>query len=179
MVYFASELILSLTRRAPKSANVREADHSSLRVLWIVIMLSIGLALWATTHWSAAMLPHRRALTYCGVLLFVAGLILRWWSIIQLGRFFTVNVAIAQDHELIEVGPYRCLRHPAYSGVLLGFLGFGLSLGNWAAMLVLLLPILAAFLYRIHVEEETLTEALGERYIAYCRRTKRLVPLIY
>ncbi|MGZ5504624.1 MAG: methyltransferase family protein, partial [Chthoniobacterales bacterium] len=92
---------------------------------------------------------------------------------------FTVNVAIAQDHKVIETGPYRYIRHPSYTGVLVAFVGYGLSLGNWAALLALLLPIFVAFLYRMHVEEQTLIDALGERYAAYCRRTKRLVPFVY
>ncbi len=179
MIYFVSEVLLSLTRRAPKSANVREADHSSLGFLWTVIGLSIWLALWLTSHFRAAFLPHAKFFVALGVVLFVLGLVLRWWSIIQLGRFFTVNVAIARDHELIEAGPYRYVRHPSYTGVLLAFLGFGLSLGNWASLLALLVPIFLAFLYRMNVEERTLIEALGGHYVAYCARTKRLVPFIY
>ncbi|MGZ4983845.1 MAG: hypothetical protein ACXV9Q_07075, partial [Chthoniobacterales bacterium] len=58
IIYFVSELLLTVTRRAPKSANVREADHSSLRFLWIVIVLSICLALWLTNRWRTAILPH-------------------------------------------------------------------------------------------------------------------------
>ncbi len=96
MIYFVSELLLTITRRAPKSANVREADHSSLRFLWIVIGLSIWLALWLAGNYRAAMFHHYRLAIYCGAVLFVLGLALRWWSIIQLGRFFTVNVAIAR-----------------------------------------------------------------------------------
>ncbi|MGZ5002528.1 MAG: methyltransferase family protein [Chthoniobacterales bacterium] len=179
IIYFVSELLLTVTRRAPKSANVREADHSSLRFLWIVIVLSICFALWLTNRWRAALLPHTHFFLIVGVVLFVLGLVLRWWSIIQLGRFFTVNVAIAQDHKVIETGPYRYMRHPSYTGVLVAFVGYGLSLGNWAALLALLLPIFVAFLYRMHVEEQTLIDALGERYAAYCRRTKRLVPFVY
>jgi protein-S-isoprenylcysteine O-methyltransferase len=179
VTYFFSELLLSITRRAPKSANMRESDHSSLRVLWIVIGLSIWFALWLTRHFRAAVLPHSKFLLALAVMLFVLGLILRWWSIIQLGRFFTVNVAIAHDHELVEAGPYRYIRHPSYTGVLLAFLGFGFSLGNWAALLGLLLPIFIAFLYRMKVEERTLIDGLGEKYISYCRRTKRLVPFLY
>ena len=58
-----------------------------------------------------------------GVVLFVAGLILRWWAIIILGRFFTVDVTIEKDHELVERGPFRIVRHPSYTGVLLAFVG--------------------------------------------------------
>ncbi|HEY4257482.1 MAG TPA: isoprenylcysteine carboxylmethyltransferase family protein [Candidatus Udaeobacter sp.] len=58
---------------------------------------------------------------FVGVVLFVTGLLLRWWAIITLGRFFTVDVTIEKDHELVERGPFRMLRHPSYTGVLLAF----------------------------------------------------------
>jgi len=57
--------------------------------------------------------------------------------------------------------------------------GLGLSLGNWAALLVILLPISAAFIHRMNVEENALSGALGPEYTDYMRRTKRLVPFIY
>ena len=70
------------------------------------------------------------------VVLFVAGLILRWWAIITLGRFFTVDVTIEKDHELIQRGPFRVVRHPSYTGVLLAFVGVALSFRNWAPCLL-------------------------------------------
>ena len=71
------------------------------------------------------------------------------------------------------------MRHPSYTGSLLAFLGFALSLGNWLSVLVIMFPITAIFLYRINVEERVLTSALGDSYVSYSRRTKRLLPLIY
>ena len=71
------------------------------------------------------------------------------------------------------------MRHPSYAGVLLAFVGLGLSLRNWAALLVILLPIGAAFIRRMNVEEDALSLALGPRYTEYMRRTKRLVPFVY
>jgi len=130
-------------------------------------------------NWPAAALPHQRGFAFAGVVLFVAGLLLRWWAIITLGRFFTVDVTIEKDHELVERGPFRVVRHPSYTGVLLAFVGFALTLGNWAAGLVILLPIGAAFVHRINVEENALSGALGTQYTYYMRRTKRLVPFIY
>jgi protein-S-isoprenylcysteine O-methyltransferase len=116
---------------------------------------------------------------FSGVVLFVAGLFLRWWAIITLGRFFTVDVTIEKDHELVERGPFRVVRHPSYTGVLLAFVGLALCLGNWAALLVILLPIGAAFIHRMNVEEDALASALGAQYTDYMRQTKRLVPFIY
>jgi protein-S-isoprenylcysteine O-methyltransferase Ste14 len=64
-------------------------------------------------------------------------------------------------------------------GVLLAFVGLGLSLCNWAALLAILLPIGAAFIHRMNVEEDALSRALGPRYAEYMKRTKRLVPFVY
>ena len=102
-----------------------------------------------------------------------------WWAIITLGRFFTVDVTIEKDHELVERGPFRMVRHPSYTGVLLAFVGLALTLDNWAALLVILLPIGVAFIHRMNVEEKALSGALGSQYTNYMRRTKRLVPFVY
>jgi protein-S-isoprenylcysteine O-methyltransferase Ste14 len=67
----------------------------------------------------------------------------------------------------------------SYTGVLLAFVGFALTLGNWAALFVILLPIGVAFIHRMNVEENALSGALGPQYTDYMRRTKRLVPFIY
>jgi protein-S-isoprenylcysteine O-methyltransferase len=88
-------------------------------------------------------------------------------------------VTIEKDHQLVERGPFRIVRHPSYTGVLLAFVGLGLSLRNWAALLVILIPIGAAFIHRMNVEEDALSRALVVRYAEYMKRTKRLVPFIY
>ena len=104
---------------------------------------------------------------------------LRWYAIIYLGRFFTVNVAIAADHRLIDGGPYRFVRHPSYSGALMVFLGLGLCIGNWLSVAVMIVPISLVFIWRIHVEEAALLQGLGDSYREYMGRTKRLIPSIY
>jgi len=175
MVYSISEVVLALTRRS--TAKTASKDANSLRVLWVVIIICIWLSLVAQKVWRGAILP-----SWCvpiGVVLFTGGLILRWYSIIHLGRFFTVNVAIADDHQLVDTGPYRFLRHPSYTGALLAFIGFGVVLRNCASILIISLPVGFAFMYRIQVEERALVEAFGDRYRAYMRRTKRLIPLVY
>ena len=175
LTYFLSELILSLTRRS--QTKVVSKDANSLRVIWIVIGVAVWLSIQARSLWPQALLP-----SWCfeaGVALFVIGILLRWYSIIHLGRFFTVDVAIAADHQLVDTGPYRFVRHPSYTGALLAFIGFGLVMRNWASLLLISAPIFIGFLYRINVEERALLGALGERYRAYSTRTKRLIPFIY
>jgi protein-S-isoprenylcysteine O-methyltransferase len=178
LIYVLSELGLALKKRA-NAEGARGRDQGSLRLLWIVISISIFLSFNIAYAFPAAHMGAAPALCYLGVVLFLAGLVLRWYSIIHLGRFFTVNVAIAADHRLIDTGPYRFVRHPSYTGALLAFLGLGLCLDNWASLVVMIIPVVLVFLRRMQVEEAALLQGLGEPYRSYMSRTKRLIPSIY
>ena len=111
--------------------------------------------------------------------LFALGITLRWWAIFVLGRFFTVDVAIHEGHELVQRGPYRVLRHPSYTGALLTFFGLGLLFESWPALLAATLPVVAMMLRRIQVEERALAEHFGAAWTAHCARTWRLVPGVW
>ena len=88
-------------------------------------------------------------------------------------------MAIASDHKVIQDGLYRIVRHPSYAGSLLSSIGLGLAFQNGLSFAVVLLLAIAAISYRISVEEDALTTALGDEYRRYAARTKRLVPGIY
>ena len=178
LIYLVSEILLTLTQRSRSKTGTKQ-DRSTLGIIWLVIAVSVTAGIFVTLNFRAAALPYGQIFAIAGVVLFAAGLLLRWWAIITLGRFFTVDVTIQKDHELVERGPFRIVRHPSYTGVLLAFVGFALSLRNWAALLVILLPIGAAFIRRMNVEEDALSRALGPRYAEYMKRTKRLVPFVY
>jgi protein-S-isoprenylcysteine O-methyltransferase len=176
-IYTLSEIGLSLAKRARGS---QVADRGSLRAIWIVILLSViaGYSLRGALPAldMTSLMPSARI---AGVVLFAAGLIIRWYAIIYLGRFFTVNVAIAANHQLIDSGPYRYIRHPSYTGALMAFLGLGLSIGNWASLAALTLPVFLVFLWRMRVEEHALRQGLGIKYRDYMQRTKRFIPAVY
>jgi protein-S-isoprenylcysteine O-methyltransferase len=173
-IFGISEFALSLFLRAKSGVQ----DKRSLRLIWLVVLGSIFFAITVSKTVQQFALSNK-SLYSVGVTLFFIGLILRWYSIIYLGRFFTVNVAIAADHKLIDSGPYRYIRHPSYTGALLAFIGFALCMSNWLSLVIILIPISAVFIYRIHVEEAALTAGLGESYTVYCKRTKRLIPKLY
>jgi len=157
-----------------------DADDSTLRVLWVTILLAITAGILASQRLPEAAFGSRRAAAlWLGCALFGIGLALRWYSIVYLGRFFTVNVAIHSWHEVVDSGPYRLIRHPSYAGALIAFLGLALCLGNWMSLVLVMLPIFWAFGRRIAVEEDALASALGTPYINYMQRTKRLAPFIY
>jgi len=184
-IMLVCELVLMRSRLSGDSE--RKADRGSLRLLFMIIGGSILLA------WLAGRLvPQARfesllaldalstqVLRWTGLGLFAAGLGLRWYSMAYLGRLFTYDVAIAADHRVIDSGPYRLIRHPAYTGSLLSFVGLGVVGGNALSLLVLVAPIALAFLHRIAIEETALKEALGSRYVDYAARTRRLIPFVY
>lgn len=172
-----SELGLALFKRSGRSAQ--QKDKGSFGMLWGVIGVSIFLAIYVSKAWPQFGFGFSMISYIIGAFLFVLGIGLRWWSIIHLGRFFTVDVAIAKDHKVVSDGPYRTVRHPSYSGALMAFFGLGLLINNWLAALLLVVPITLMFLWRMKVEEQALSSALGTAYTDYMKRTKRLVPFLY
>jgi protein-S-isoprenylcysteine O-methyltransferase len=178
LAYVLSELGLALKRRA-KAGESRIEDRGSLGLLWIVIVASVTLSFTIAHALPGAGMGAVRAMCFLGIAAFAAGLAIRWYSIVHLGRFFTVNVAIAANHRLIDTGPYRFVRHPSYTGALMAFLGLSLCLANWASLAVMLIPVFLVFLRRMRVEEGALLQALGSQYRDYMHRTKRLIPAVY
>ena len=88
-----------------------------------------------------------------GIFLMFLGVLVRQYAIAILGRFFSLTVQIAEDHMVVEKGPYRLIRHPSYTGILITFMGLGLAVQSWGAVLVLLLFFGISFGYRMSVEE--------------------------
>ena len=109
----------------------------------------------------------------------LAGIVLRQWSIRTLGRYFTFTVRVREEQPVVDFGPYKWVRHPSYSGALLTMTGVGMALSNWASLALILLFAAIGFAYRIPVEERALSEALGEPYLVYMRRTRRLIPFVF
>ena len=114
-----------------------------------------------------------------GMVVLLAGLVLRGWSFKALGQYFTHTVMVSSDQPVIASGPYRVLRHPSYTGIILAAIGIGLASANWADLAGLLLLTLTALLWRIRIEEAALLTTLGDRYRAYAAQHKRLVPLVW
>jgi protein-S-isoprenylcysteine O-methyltransferase Ste14 len=93
-----------------------------------------------------------------------------------LGRAFRTTVEVEAGQQVVDRGPYRWVRHPSYTGMLVIGVGLGLAYGNWLSLAVLVLLPLATMLRRIFVEEAALVRVLGQPYLAYRCKTKRLVP---
>ena len=179
VLFFLSEGVLSLTKRSRGSASGVSADRGTRALLVIVITAAITAAVMVSGLPNARISASSQALAAVALALLVSGLGLRWWAVLTLGRFFTVDVAIHDGHTLVDRGPYGRLRHPSYTGLLLAFAGVGVAMGSFASLAALMIPIAAAILVRIRIEEAALGSALGSEYRDYAARTKRLVPGVY
>jgi protein-S-isoprenylcysteine O-methyltransferase Ste14 len=177
IVIGVTELIIGLVKRS--RAGPTRADKGSLWVFWALIPAGIWFAVYLATNVRVGRFPLSPAIESAAVALFAAGLALRWYSIAYLGRLFTVDVAIAPDHRLVDRGPYRYIRHPSYTGALLAVLGLALSMGDGLSLLAILLPVIVCYVYRIRIEETALRAGLGAAYVDYCARTRRLIPGVF
>jgi protein-S-isoprenylcysteine O-methyltransferase Ste14 len=180
VIWAVTEVILGIRQITLLRAGTKLQDQGSRVVVAATVGLGILLcwklpgAVPATTMTNATSV----FVFWFGIALVYAGLAFRLYAITVLGRYFTPSVAVVADQRLVENGPYKFIRHPAYTGLLVMFLGFGLSSTNWLSLLTLMGCVLIGLSYRIHVEERVLQEHLGHRYQEYMQRTKRLIPFV-
>lgn len=176
-LWLFSELVVGgiIPRSRRRGATIRYEDKNSRLLITLSLLLSLTVAfLFASA--GIAVLPSWAF--YLGIGLMIAGILLRQWSIAVLGRYFSRTVGVQEGQAVVDRGPYRLVRHPAYTGALLTMVGLGFVLQSWGAVLVLIAFFGVAFGYRIHVEEGVLTSKLGDAYVAYAQKTKRLIPYV-
>jgi protein-S-isoprenylcysteine O-methyltransferase len=163
-------------------AGARRQDRGSQALL--IITITLGAALGVATAYNvpeatiSTSALGRDILFWLGVALIYAGITFRLYAIHTLGAYFTTAVAVAPQQTVIDSGPYRLIRHPAYTGFLITFLGFALTCTNWLSLLLILAGALLGLGYRMRVEERVLQEQLGKAYQEYMRHTKRLIPYV-
>ncbi len=170
-------LLFLMGRRRAATGQVAEDRGFMIRAVLVFVIANI-LAVACLRRVPAASFGNTLT-SWLGIGVMIVGLLLRAWSIRHLGEFFTVDVAVAPHHRLIESGPYKRLRHPSYTGLLIVVAGMGLCFGNLLSILALLVPFAALAIWRMRVEEEALASGLGSPYREYMQRTKRLIPGIY
>jgi protein-S-isoprenylcysteine O-methyltransferase Ste14 len=167
-----------LVRDRIRGAGGTAQDRGTLYLNFLVIVMAAvaaGAAQVALRH-DAAWQFGSRPVAAAGLLLMWIGLAVRIWAIRVLGNSFRMTVEVDPDQQVVDRGPYRWLRHPSYTGVLLITAGLGLTEGNWLSLALLVLLPAAVLMRRIYVEEAVLTSVLGQPYADYRMRTKRLVP---
>jgi protein-S-isoprenylcysteine O-methyltransferase Ste14 len=159
------------------------ADQKSYKVLYRITLLGLLTGIFIGDYLKFdnlfSLYHPNRVFPIVGIGLMVLGMTIRLTAINQLKRFFTINVAIRDDHQLITGGLYKVIRHPAYTGGILTFIGCGLCYGNLLSFLFIAIPYIILILNRITVEEVILEKKFGEAYTEMKRRTKKLIPFVY
>lgn len=175
---FSLEARWMVRGRGGTQAQVR--DRGSCLAILGIMFVAVALAFWYADRSRALDFTwHPHAWFSAGLALMTAGALLRQWAMSALGGRFTGVVAIQADHELEESGLYRYVRHPSYTGAFLVWAGLGLALTNGVSLAVLVAAAVPAYGLRMRAEEAALTEAFGERYRDYSRRTRRFVPWLF
>lgn len=171
--FAAAELVQTFQRRGATRVDARAESLFRLLFFGAIMMLPLGRAVAPGADFGGVIVFA------IGAVIAWAGALLRWWSFATLGRYFTVVVSTSADQPVIDRGPYRVLRHPSYTGLLLIFVGVGVMVGNAVSAIGAVALILIGLLHRIRIEERALTATLGDRYREYAAGRARLIPHVW
>jgi len=176
-LYGFFEVFMNLRQRT-KGKVITSSDKGSLWLLYGLITIGyvLSFSIGAT---KIGRIYYWDTLFIIGFALVAIGLLIRIGSILTLKQFFTYSVSKIENQQLIETGLYKIIRHPGYLGQLIIFIGISISISNWLSILFMMIPICIGYTYRIKVEERFMIEQLGENYLDYQKRTKRIIPLVY
>lgn len=165
---------------AAKSAAPAESSESrASRRVHLALIAAAQLLLFLPVYGlRQRWLPFSAAVTAVGLTLNALGLVLAIWARRCLGRFWSGNITIKVEHQLVRSGPYRLLRHPIYTALLLLYLGTAIVCGELHALLGLAVAI-AAFLRKIRLEEANLLRAFSAGYREYRGETWALIPRVF
>jgi protein-S-isoprenylcysteine O-methyltransferase len=178
MIWAVSELTRAVILRPGKDA--KRHDRGSRPIVMAASAICAWIAFYVVFALPGAAIAGNSPIVFAiGLTLMVAGMAFRWYAVRTLGRFFTFEVAVCPDQRVVQTGPYRYIRHPSYTGTLVTLIGLGLALTNWVSLAVILLISSSGLLYRIHVEEHALMGELGQPYLDYMSRTRRLIPFLF
>jgi len=176
-LFVAGEYRLRFRSRVNRSGT--RSERWSLPVVIVAVAGGLAAGLLLAQRHEATMTWARWPLFVVGIALMAAGLLIRQWAILTLGRFFTVDVRVHPGQTVVDSGPYRWVRHPSYTGMIVFFAGLGLALSDWASLATLLLVPTAGLVVRIHAEERALQAGLGEPYRRFAATRRRLFPGVW
>ena len=127
---------------------------------------------------SQRFIPEVEAIKAVSIVLVASGVAIAIWARRHIGEYWSSRVALKENHQLIQSGPYARVRHPIYSGMLLGMIGTGLFVGEWRAIIGVLF-VFTAHWQKARREEKLLADQFGSSYQEYCGRTGSLLPRLH
>ncbi|MEO8026812.1 MAG: isoprenylcysteine carboxylmethyltransferase family protein [Bryobacteraceae bacterium] len=172
-VWIVGTLRNKQTVRSQPAAS--RALHSGLLLLGILLIFAPQPDLGSL---SSRFVPRNGIAEECGLVLTALGVGFAIWARVFLGGNWSATVTVKERHTLVRSGPYRIVRHPIYTGLLLAMLGTAISVGELRALLGWL-PVLVGFWYKSRLEESYLLAEFGEQYVVYREHTKSLIPFVF
>jgi protein-S-isoprenylcysteine O-methyltransferase Ste14 len=170
-------ITIATGRRRGEASIHEKKQHTIVALSGLLSFPLMMLAPWEHVSFSGPLLRDG-IVPWVGVLLFALGVALQWWSLRELGYFYTTQLGIQEGHRLITSGPYAIVRHPGYLSSFTIMVGMALSMGSLCVAATTVLST-AVMVWRIRGEEEMLVEVFGDEYRAYQGRTRKLVPFVY
>lgn len=163
------------------SRRVKATERAETQISLVIrIAGSLLAVLFAFVRWGVlgnALFSRTQALLATSVVLAWAGVLFAIWARVMLGRNWSATVTLKQSHDLIQSGPYRLVRHPIYSGMLLSFVGVILFLDSVGGAVGLGIAI-AVYYLKARQEETILAGHFGQAWEQYCSRTRAIIPFI-
>ena len=183
IIYFIELMVATTIRKiytsGKKESNLIIQKKSTIELIFLVLN-GVGMIVPSIYVFSSVLdfanysLPNW--LGWAGIVIFALAIWLLWRSHHDLGRHWTVTVALRDDHELITSGVYRYIRHPMYSAHLIWAIAQIMILHNWIAGYSFLIVQIPFYLIRIKNEEAMMIEQFGDAYKTYMEETDRLIP---
>ncbi|MGO8761618.1 MAG: methyltransferase family protein [Desulfobaccales bacterium] len=171
-VYLAWILIESKISKEELNKGNKTSDYGTCELYAIGQAAVFLSALWFTSAWHSPNLFH-----LLGFILFLAGITYRLWAIKTLGKYYSHIVREIDGHKIVDAGPYRHIRHPAYAGMILANLGIVIFFFNSITLILFSLILIPAIILRIIIEEKTLFRI--DKYVDYAKNRPRLIPGIW
>jgi protein-S-isoprenylcysteine O-methyltransferase Ste14 len=180
-IFGISEWVLIFTKKKEGISSVKKDRTTISFILTLTINVAIAITLSFYLNGIGVLrivFSHKilMVLTICFVII---GMMIRWFSIITLSKYFSTNLTIVDGHTLYKDGLYKYIRHPSYLGATISFVSVGLYFSNLISFCIIVSSIVIGYIHRIRNEEKMLINHFGKEYVDYQNKTKMLVPFIW
>ena len=181
VIFGISEWVLNFSMKK-KGINSVEKDKTTI-IFMFALTISVAIAILLSFYLNRIevlkIVFSHKILMVLTIFFMLIGMMIRWFSIITLDKYFSTNLTIIDGHTLYKSGLYKYIRHPSYLGATISFVGVGLYFSNMISFCIIVSSIVIGYIHRIRNEEKMLINYFGKEYIDYQNETKMLIPFVW